>query len=123
MVVGSMHILDQRLGCHRAVLCSRQFSQTSAGVWHPAHPQQRPGVHEGALASEAGDMCRNPCFPLPVFFEESAPDGAEQAAAPGVVHIDVGAPWRDEEAAFGDFFCVFLAHNVVFFGHFTVVVP
>ena len=32
--------------------------------------------------------------------EESAPDGAEQAAAPGVVHIDVGAPWRSEEAEF-----------------------
>ena len=34
--------------------------------------------------------------------EESAPDGAEHAAAPGVVHIDIRPPWRDEEAAFGD---------------------
>ena len=29
--------------------------------------------------------------------EESALDGAEQAAAPGVAHIDSGAAWRDEE--------------------------
>ena len=31
--------------------------------------------------------------------EGSATDGAERAAAPGVVHIDVGALWRDDEAA------------------------
>ena len=29
-------------------------------------------------------------------------NGAEQAAAPGVVHIDLAAASRDEEAAFGD---------------------
>ena len=33
--------------------------------------------------------------------EASALDGAEQAAAPGEVHIDVAAPWRSEAAAFG----------------------
>ena len=60
---------------------------------------------------EAGDICRSPCFSLPFFFcgppfkEESAPDGAEQAAAPRAVHIDVVAAWRDEEAAFGDHSC------------------
>ena len=32
--------------------------------------------------------------------EASALDGAEQAAAPGVVHINVAEPWRSEEAAF-----------------------
>ena len=30
--------------------------------------------------------------------EESALDGAEQAAAPGVVHIGVAVPWQSEEA-------------------------
>ena len=35
--------------------------------------------------------------------EESAPDDVEQAAPPGVVHIDVAAAWRSEEAAFQDF--------------------
>ena len=30
--------------------------------------------------------------------EESALDGAEQAAPPGVVHVDAAAPWRSEEA-------------------------
>ena len=53
---------DQRLGCHRAVLFSRKCSQTSAGVWHRARPQQRPEANDGgALVSEAGDMCPNPC--------------------------------------------------------------
>ena len=56
---------------------------------------RRPAAHEGgALASEAGDLCRNLCLSLPVLFcgllagEDSAPDG-EQAAAPGVVHIEL----------------------------------
>ena len=31
--------------------------------------------------------------------EESTLDGAEQAAPPGVVHVDAAAPWRSEEAA------------------------
>ena len=85
-------------GCQRVVLFSRQCSQTSAGIWYRAQPPQRPEADDGgALAGEAGDMCRNPCFSLPVLFcgpptgEESAPDGAEQAAAPGVVHIDAAA--------------------------------
>ena len=107
-------ITDQSLDCHRVVLFSRQCSQTSAGGWHRAQPQHNPRVHEGgALASEAGDMCRNPCFPSSVLFcdspsgEESAPDGAEQAAAPGVVgHIVVAAPWRGEEVASMDFSCM-----------------
>ena len=34
-------ITDQRLGCLRAVLFSRQCSHTSASVWHRARPQQR----------------------------------------------------------------------------------
>ena len=34
--------------------------------------------------------------------KESALDGAEQAAPPGVVHIDVAAGWRSEEAAFNN---------------------
>ena len=50
----------------------------------------------GALASEAGDMWVNV---LPCTGEESALDGAEQAAPPGVVHVDAAAPWRSEEAA------------------------
>ena len=57
------------------------------GVWHRARVQLRPGVHDGgALASEAGDMCRNPCFLCRSYFvvlpqvKKSAPDGAEQAA-------------------------------------------
>ena len=37
----SCRITDQRLGCHRAVLFSRQCSQASAGVWHRAQPPQR----------------------------------------------------------------------------------
>ena len=36
--------------------------------------------------------------------KESALDGAEQAAPPGVVHVDAGAPWRSEEAALGVLF-------------------
>ena len=94
------------------VLISRQFSQTSAGLWHRAQPQQRPEADEGgALASEAGEMYRNPCFLLPFSFcgpptgEESAPDGAEQAAPPGVVHINAAAAWRGEEAEFRDLSC------------------
>ena len=60
---------DQRLGCHRAVLFSRQCSQTSAGVWQRAQPPQRPEAHDsGALAREAGDMCRNHYFSLPFLF-------------------------------------------------------
>ena len=34
----------------------------------------------------------------------SALDGAEQAAAPGEVHIDVAERWRSEEAALGVLF-------------------
>ena len=86
----------QRLGCHRAVQFSRQSSQTSAGVWYRARPQQRPEADDGGtLASKAGDMCRNPCFSLPFLFcgppsgEESAPDSTEQAAAPGVMYIEM----------------------------------
>ena len=52
-----------------------------------APPQQRPEADDGgALAGEAGDMSRNPCFSLPLSFcgppsgEESAPDGAERRA-------------------------------------------
>ena len=81
---------DQRLGCHRAVLFSHQCSQTSAGVWHRARQQRHPEADDGgALAREVGDMWDNPCLSLPFLFcgpptsEESAPDGAEQAAAPG----------------------------------------
>ena len=37
-------------------------------------------------------------FFIPPTSEESALDGAEQAAAPGVVHTDVGAPWRSEKS-------------------------
>ena len=56
--------------CRHSMLHSRHCSQTSPGIWHRAHPSQRPGVHEGgALASEAGDMwgiaCASPlhsCF-------------------------------------------------------------
>ena len=40
--------------------------------------------------------------------EESALDSAERTAALGVVHINVPAAWRDEEAAFGDHFCSWL---------------
>ena len=50
---------------------------------------------------------RQSCFGGPPSGEESAPDGAEQAAAPGVVgHIVVAAPWRGEEAASMDFSCM-----------------
>ena len=98
----SCSITDQRLGCHRAVLFSRQCSQTSAGVWHRAQPPQRPEVHDGrALASEAGVICV--AFLLYVLIlvallqvKNQHRDGAEQAAAPGVVHIDVAAAWRSE---------------------------
>ena len=93
-----------------------------------ARSQQRPGVHEGrALASEAGDMWVNMQGPRSHFFiwlptgEESALDGAEQAAALRVVHIDVGAAWRSEEAAFGDHSCktrIFLAVSTPFFSQF-----
>ena len=56
---------DQRLGCHRAVLFSRQCSQTTAVVWHRRRSQQRSGVHEGgALASEAGGVWVNMQGPL-----------------------------------------------------------
>ena len=50
------------------MLYSRQYPQTSTGIWHRARPQQRPGVHEGgALASEAGDVWDNSYF-LCLFF-------------------------------------------------------
>ena len=38
-------------------------------------------------------------------WRKSALDGADQTAPPGVVHIDVGAAWRGEEAAFRDSSC------------------
>ena len=37
-------------------------------------------------------------FFWPSTSEEPALDGAEQAAPPGVVHVDAAAPWRSEEA-------------------------
>ena len=57
----------------------------------------------GALASGASDMWVKVQGPLlhvflPPTGEESALDGAEQAA-PGVVQVDAAAPWRSEEAA------------------------
>ena len=84
------------------MLCSRQCSQTSAGIWHGPRPQQRPEAHEGgALASETGDMWVTIVI-CPFTFtleatclgEESAPDGVQQATPPGLVHIDVAAAWR-----------------------------
>ena len=82
----------QRLDCIRAVLAQ---SPVFANVCkRPVQPQHRPRAHEGgALTSEASDMCRNPCFSLPVLFcgpptsGASASDGAEQAAAPGVCSL------------------------------------
>ena len=86
------------------MLHGRWCPQTSAGVWHRARSQQRPEDHDGgALASEAGDMWENVqvffflhVFSIPPTSEESALDGAEQVAPPGVVHIDAAAPWRSE---------------------------
>ena len=48
----SCRITDQRLGCHRAVRFSRQCSQTSAGAWHRARPQQRSEerLHSGCCS-------------------------------------------------------------------------
>ena len=86
------------------MLHGRWCPQTSAGVWHRARPQQRPEAHDGgALATKqviCGKMCRVLFYMLliPPTGEESALDGAEQAAPPGVVHVDAAAPWRSEEA-------------------------
>ena len=62
-----------------------------AGVWHRARPQQRPESMKAEHWPAKQVICvENPCFSLPVVFcgppagEESAPDGAEQAAPPGV---------------------------------------
>ena len=44
------------------------------------------------------------CCLWPSTGKESALDGAEQAAPPGVVRVDAGAPWRSEEAALGVLF-------------------
>ena len=54
----SVHLLSVICaGCHRAVLFSRQCSQTSAGVWHRARSQQCPEAGEGGpLAREASDV-------------------------------------------------------------------
>ena len=61
-------------------------------------------AHEGgALASEAWLHLITCFFCGPPTGEASAPDGVEQAAPPGVVHIDVAVAWRSEEAAFKDF--------------------
>ena len=81
------------------MLHSRKCPQTSAGVWHRARPQERPEVHEGgALASEAGAVWVNMQALFFTCFSVLPQDGAVQAAPPGVVHVDVAAPWRSEEA-------------------------
>ena len=65
------------------MLFSRQCSQTSAGVWHRARPQQRPGVHEGGpLAGEAGDTCRNPFFLCHSYFVALPQDKNQHLTAP-----------------------------------------
>ena len=77
---------------------------------HRARPQHRPRVHEsGALLCETSDMWIDmQALPFHSYFvsvstrEESAPESAEQAAPPGVVHIDTAAARRSEDAAFGD---------------------
>ena len=92
--------------CSRAVLHSRQCSQTSARVWHRAQPPWCPEADEsGALASEASEMWVKHVNLLCYFHisgtllgEEPALDGAEQAAPPGMVQIDTGTARRDEEA-------------------------
>ena len=76
-------------------------------------------------------MWDNPCFSLPFLFcgpptsEESAPDGAEQAAPRGVVHIDVGAPAKrrggiqgqSQFLGFGERFrCLLVCVSVPFVG-------
>ena len=48
-------------------------------------------------------LCHSVFFGPPAG-EESALDGAEQAAPPRVVHVDAGAARRGEEAAFGVLF-------------------
>ena len=102
----SFHISRNGLCLYKERVHSRQCLQTSAGVWNRAQPPQRPGLRVGgALASEAGDMwVRTAFFVLPSHFrhpadEESAPNGAEQAAPPGVVLVDAATARRDEEAA------------------------
>ena len=45
-----------------------------------------------------GDLLYYFQFSATVAGEESALDGAEQASLPGVVHIDAGPAWREEEA-------------------------
>ena len=110
------------------MLYGRHCSKTFAGIWHRAQPPPRSEAREGgALASEAGDTLAN--MVLCIFFdisatlvcEESALDGAEQAAPPGVVHIDVAEARRSEEAAFRDLSCethIFLEVSGTFFSKF-----
>ena len=89
-------------------------SQTSAGIWHRARAQQRPGVHEsGAVAREHAGPSFTFFFCRPPAGEESAPDDADHAAPPGVVHINVAAAWRSEEDAFmqDSHFFQFLVHS------------
>ena len=71
-----------------------------------AQPSWCPEAHEsGALASEAGEVWVEHVALLcslhisaTLLREESVLDGAEQAAPPGVVHIDAGTARRHEEA-------------------------
>ena len=90
--------------------CSVGLVIKSADIWHGVRPQQRPEAHDGgALASEAGDMWEScgcsSSHSCSVALPQVKPDGVEQAAPPGVVHIDVAPAWRSEEAACKDFSC------------------
>ena len=88
------------------MLNSHQCPQTSAAIWHGARSQHHPEAHEGgALSSEAWLHLITCFFCGPPTGEASAPDGVEQVAPPGVVHIDVALAWRSEEAAVKDFSC------------------
>ena len=96
-----------------SMLRSRQSSQTSAGVWHRAQPPQRPEAHDGgALASEAGYMWESCGFSsLHSCFVALPQVKSQHLTAPSKrrrlewLHIVVGAPWLDEEAAVGDHSC------------------
>ena len=88
------------------MLHGRHCSKTSAGIWHPAQPLQRPEAHEGgALASEASDMWDNPCSLSHSYFVALPQVKNQHLTAPNKRrrlewrHINVAVAWRDEEAA------------------------
>ena len=65
--------------CRHTILHSRQFSQTSAGIWHRARPQQSAGVREGGVrANEASDMWDSCGFPFEILIFVALPQVKNQ---------------------------------------------